>query len=229
MIYKKDPAVIREMFAQIVPRYDFLNHLLSFNMDRRWRSYAGYRILEETPHRILDLCTGTGDLAFWCRRKAVNGTRIVGVDFCIPMLQQARRKGKGVSFLAGDALALPFRNGAFDVVTASFGVRNFSSLEGGFREIGRVLKRGGKLIVTEFTGDTHPYLGWAHRCYIGRVLPGIGRLFTGGDAYRYLADSISTFDTRARLVELMEQTGFRPVERRPQTMGVVTHFIGTKR
>jgi len=213
------------MFSRIAPRYDALNHLLSFNADRRWRARAAGRV-NGSHRRVLDLATGTGDLAAALARP---GRTVVGADFCLDMLAGARRKDPGVRLSAGDALALPFPEATFDAVTIAFGVRNFADLPAGLAEIKRVLRRGGLLVVLEFSQPSGA-AGAAYRVYSDRVLPWIGGLLSGSpEAYRYLNRSARAWPDRAALADVLRQAGFEDVAATPMTFGVVALHTGTKR
>ena len=226
----KSGAAISSMFSRIAHRYDFLNHLLSGNADRRWRRIAA-SALNGRHRRVLDLATGTGDLAL----AIGDGREVVGADFCLDMLALARRKVGGrpdarrISFSGADALARPFSDGAFDAVTVAFGVRNFADLSRGLGEIRRVLKTGGKLLILEFSQPSG--VGGAfYRLYSGRVLPRIGGLLSGSRrAYSYLNRSARTWPAKEEFSRVLEGCGFAHVRARPLTMGVVALHEAVKR
>jgi demethylmenaquinone methyltransferase / 2-methoxy-6-polyprenyl-1,4-benzoquinol methylase len=217
-------ARVQQMFTRITPRYDFLNHFLSLSMDRVWRRRAAQRferILRRPDARILDLCCGTGDLAFALdrlRQKVLcyaAGTRspIIGGDFVEPMLGRAREKashgGRSVSFAAADALSLPFPDASFDLVTSAFGFRNLANYEHGLREIARVLKPGGEVGILEFSEPEGGAMAGLFRFYFRRVLPLLGGAISGSsEAYAYLPGSVARFPSPAALASLMEQCGF---------------------
>ncbi|MCH1927200.1 ubiquinone/menaquinone biosynthesis methyltransferase, partial [Shewanella sp. C31] len=176
---------------------DLLNRLLSFGADLRWRREAVRLALEKAPRRILDLATGTGDLALLLKAKAPEA-EVVGADFAPPMLEIARKKagerGLEVRFLEADALALPFPEGAFDAVTIAFGFRNFADYEKALRELYRVIAPGGRLVLLEFPPPPQGAFGLVYRVYFGRVLPFLGGLISGNfGAYRYLPESVAAF------------------------------------
>jgi demethylmenaquinone methyltransferase/2-methoxy-6-polyprenyl-1,4-benzoquinol methylase len=214
------------MFSRIAPDYDFLNHLLSFSRDRTWRRRAAQRfdpILRRADARILDLCCGTGDLAFALARlrsKAIRdrGARrfpIIGSDFSQPMVERAQEKtggGGGTVFVAGDALSLPFMDASFDLITIAFGFRNLVDYQEGLREMARVLKQGGEVGILEFS---EPARGWAagfFRFYFSRILPRIGGAISGSrEAYSYLPNSVARFPSPSELTALMKKTGFDEV------------------
>jgi demethylmenaquinone methyltransferase/2-methoxy-6-polyprenyl-1,4-benzoquinol methylase len=220
----KSPAAVASMFSRIAPRYDALNHLLSFNRDRRWRGRAA-RLVDAGRRRVLDLATGTGDLA---AALASPGRTVVGADFCVDMLARARRKEAGRHLSAGDALALPFPDAAFDAVTIAFGVRNFADLGKGLAEMKRVLRPGGLLLILEFSQPTGA-AGAAYRVYADRILPRVGGFFSGSpEAYRYLHRSTLAWPGREALSGILRGAGFDDVVGRPLTFGVVALHTGRK-
>lgn len=214
-------ARVREMFTDIAPRYDFLNRLLSLSIDRVWRRRTARRfaaILRRPDARILDVCCGTGDLAFALSRLRPRGPDvrpIVGSDFVEPMLTRAREKsraaGSSLAFAAADALRLPFADASFDLITTAFGFRNLANYEEGLREFARVLRSGGELGILEFTEPSGP-MASLFRFYFQHILPRIGGAISGNaEAYHYLPGSVSKFPAPAELAALMERTGFADV------------------
>jgi demethylmenaquinone methyltransferase/2-methoxy-6-polyprenyl-1,4-benzoquinol methylase len=219
-------ARVRDMFSRIAPRYDFLNHLLSFSFDHAWRRRTArrfQRVLRRTDARVLDLCCGTGDLTLALNRVRVHAMRdaeahrvpIIGCDFAQPMLERARKKARHQSqaavFLGADALHLPFPDASFDLVTCAFGFRNLTNYEEGLCEIARVLKRGGRVGILEFS-QPRGAMGGLFRFYFRRILPLVGTAISGnGSAYFYLPSSVAKFPTPAELAELMEKAGFGEV------------------
>ena len=204
------------MFARIAPRYDFLNHLLSFSLDRVWRRRAAKRfthVLRQPGARILDLCCGTGDLAFALRRaESTSSPFIIGADFVEPMLTRARLKSSdnrhSPVFIAADALSLPFSNSSFDLVTSAFGFRNLADYEQGLREIARVLKPGGWLGILEFSEPGTGALAALFRFYFRQILPRVGGAISGSAAaYSYLPASVGKFPSAKELAALMEDCG----------------------
>jgi demethylmenaquinone methyltransferase / 2-methoxy-6-polyprenyl-1,4-benzoquinol methylase len=224
-------AHVRDMFGQIAPRYDFLNHLLSFSLDRVWRRRTAKRfaqILGRPETRAIDICCGTGDMAFALareRRRALRplapaefarATLVVGSDFVEPMLERARDKARAGGmrsvFAAADALRLPFADASADLVTTAFGFRNLANYEEGLREIARVLRRGGEVGILEFTEPGTGPLAGLFRLYFRRILPLVGGAISGDrEAYRYLPGSVAKFPSPADLSALMGRCGFRDV------------------
>jgi demethylmenaquinone methyltransferase/2-methoxy-6-polyprenyl-1,4-benzoquinol methylase len=227
---------VREMFTRIAPRYDLLNHLLSGQMDRVWRARTAKElapILEREDAVILDLCCGTGDLAFALQRKGK--ARVLGADFSHTMLLRAREKASSaigaavVSFLEADALRLPFADGSFDLVTAAFGFRNLANYDDGLREILRVLKPGGMLGVLEFAEPAPGVLGDVYRFYTRTMLPKIGGWISGdAAAYAYLPKSVVRFFRPEEFATVMRGVGFREVRYRLMTLGSVALHLGVK-
>ena len=223
---------VREMFTRIAPRYDLLNHLLSGQMDKRWRARTARElqpILGRADAVVLDLCCGTGDLALALARGAK--ARIIGADFSHTMLVRAREKSAGgVTFFEADALRLPFADGSFDLVTTAFGFRNLANYEEGLREIWRVLKPGGTLAILEFTEPAPGVMGDLYRFYCWKVLPVIGGLISGdAKAYRYLPKSVERFFRPEEFVEKMRGMGYGEVRYVLMMMGTVAVHIGRKR
>jgi demethylmenaquinone methyltransferase/2-methoxy-6-polyprenyl-1,4-benzoquinol methylase len=221
------------MFGRIAGRYDFLNHLLSGNVDRSWRRLVTRTLrpsLVESA-RVLDVACGTGDLSLML---ASAGARsVVGLDFCRPMLEIARRKASEgllpIQFIEGDALRLPFADESFDVATIAFGLRNLSSVEEGLRELRRVLRPGGLLTVLEFSSPVVPGFRALFRFYFARVLPRLGGLVSGSrGAYEYLHDSVLNFPDQKRLAALMREADFEEVEYRNLTGGIAALHTGTR-
>jgi demethylmenaquinone methyltransferase / 2-methoxy-6-polyprenyl-1,4-benzoquinol methylase len=222
---------VRRMFTAIAPRYDFLNHLLSLNFDRRWRRQAVCDLgWESCPDgRFLDLCAGTLDLAATLAHQPGFRGRIVGADFVPAMLAQGRGKAKGVTPVAADALELPFRTGAFDGAMVGFGVRNLADLDAGLAEAARVLKPGARFVILEFTTPPRQPLRGLYLLYFKYLLPWIGRRVSRHDtAYSYLPASVLEFPDPRDLIRRMEAQGFTEVRYRPLLGGICGLHVGRR-
>jgi demethylmenaquinone methyltransferase/2-methoxy-6-polyprenyl-1,4-benzoquinol methylase len=227
---------IRRMFGGIAPWYDFLNHLLSLNVDKRWRARTTRLAPPAADGPILDVCTGTGDLALAYDRAAGGRLPVIGADFCRPMLDIADRKAARagvadrVTFTEADAQALPFPADHFQLVTCAFGLRNVADTDRGLREMVRVARPGGRVAILEFSKPTHPLLGRLYLWYFRRVLPGIGQLLSRSpdSAYRYLPASVLQFPDGEALAERMRAAGLANVRYHPFTFGIATLYVGEK-
>ena len=229
---------IRRMFGQIAPWYDFLNHLLSLNVDRAWRRKAVRLVPPGPPERgpILDLCTGTGDLALEYDRAANGTASIVGADFCPAMLSRAVAKAaRGgaagrVTFVEADAQALPFADGTFQLVSNAFGLRNVADTDRGLAEMVRVVRTGGRVAVLEFSRPRHRLLGRLYRWYFRYLLPLVGQLLSRSreGAYKYLPESVLRFPDNDDLAALMRKQGLTEVRYYPFTLGIATLYVGVK-
>jgi len=221
---------VRAMFGRVAPRYDLLNHLLSFNVDRYWRARTVKLlkpVLARRSARVLDLCCGTGDLLLALQRAA--GRPLTGADFAHPMLLRARAKAPESPLIEADALSLPLADSSLDLITAAFGFRNLASYERGLAEMLRVLKPGGTAAILEFSEPSRRLYAGLYRFYSGRVLPLIGGLISGDpSAYRYLPDSVSKFPGPDKLAAAMRACGFVSVEYRRMTGGIVALHIGQR-
>jgi demethylmenaquinone methyltransferase / 2-methoxy-6-polyprenyl-1,4-benzoquinol methylase len=233
---------VREMFTSIAPRYDLLNHVLSFNVDRLWwRRTAGYfaPILAQPDSRILDLCCGTGDMTFALRKQAGKGTpQLLGADFSHAMLQCARSKSQDqVSpnrkvvtphWIEADALCLPFSDQYFSLVTSAFGFRNLVDYDAGLHEIARVLRPGGECGILDFSEPTG-VIGHLYRLYFKQVLPHVGTLLSGvRGPYAYLPSSVERFPEPPEMLGRMRSAGFREVSWTPYTFGIAGLYRGKK-
>ena len=222
----RDPDAVRAMFGRIARRYDLANHVLSGGADFLWRRRAAKIIEGWQPRRVLDLATGSGDLALAIQRRLPEAT-IVAADFSPEMLEVARRKGVRETVLA-DALQLPFETESFDCVTAAFGLRNMADWSAALREMSRVLRSGGHLLILDFslpTGALRP----AYRFYLHRCLPILASLVTGQKAaYDYLGGSIEKFPCGGEMVELIEKNGFATASAEPLTGGIATIYTAEK-
>lgn len=221
---------IATMFDRIAPRYDTLNHLLSFNIDKVWRKNVAKRVAESHPQTILDLATGTADLAIVLAKHNPK-SQLIGLDIAEQMLEIGREKVKKhgleaqIELVAGDAADIPFPDGHFDAVTVAFGVRNFNELDKGLKEICRVIKPGGTLYILEFSMPTRFPMKQAYRLYLNKILPAIGKhVSKDPEAYRYLSDSVQRFPQPTLFNRKLASAGFEAVSHKGMTMGVVTLY-----
>ena len=232
---KREPR-IQQMFGEIAPRYDRMNHLLSLNVDRYWR-WRTVRILnpgDELP--ILDVCTGTGDMALAFCRRVRGRVPVIGTDFCPEMLEVGEQKrlqagiGSQLTFLQADTQQLPFAANHFQLVTAAFGLRNVADTQAGLREMVRVCAPGGRVGILEFSVPRRQPMRGLYGLYFRYVLPRIGQLLAANshDAYRYLPESVREFATGEALIQLLLQAGLNQVEGRALTGGIATLYVGTK-
>jgi demethylmenaquinone methyltransferase/2-methoxy-6-polyprenyl-1,4-benzoquinol methylase len=225
---------VRGMFGRIAGHYDLLNHLLSFNLDRRWRARAVERVagaMERPGSRVLDLCCGTGDVLLALERR--RGAAVFGSDFCHPMLVEAARKVAAKRYRSplfeADALALPLADKSLDVITVAFGFRNLANYRSGIEEMLRVLKPGGVAAILEFSQPTNPFFGAVYQFFSTRVLPSVGGMVSGAtDAYSYLPESIRKFPGAEELAAQMRGAGFSSVEFERMTGGAVALHLGWK-
>jgi demethylmenaquinone methyltransferase / 2-methoxy-6-polyprenyl-1,4-benzoquinol methylase len=211
------------MFDRIAPVYDFMNHAMTMGLDRRWRRLAALAVVQPGD-RVLDSCCGTGDLAIAAARA---GGRVTGLDFSEAMLERARRKAPELEWLHGDALALPFEDASFDVVTVGFGIRNVADLEAGLRELARVLEPGGRLAVLEITrprGLLRPFF----RIWFDVLIPAAGKVLPGGAAYTYLPASVRRFPGPEDLAGVLREAGFAAVSYRLLAGGIVALHVGER-
>ncbi len=236
MTVDKSSARVRRMFGEIARRYDLLNHLLSLGIDRSWRRRTVRLVPASGEAPILDVCTGTGDLAlaYW---QAIGKTaRIVGVDFCPEMLAIARHKCRRVdpagqmALLEADARRLPFARDTFQIVCVAFGLRNVSDTDEGLREMARVCRPGGKVAVLEFSMPTRWPLKSLYGWYFRGVLPRVGQALARNrqEAYNYLPQSVGQFPQTEALAERMRAAGLGNVRFHPFTFGVATLYVGEK-
>ncbi|MEO8098826.1 MAG: bifunctional demethylmenaquinone methyltransferase/2-methoxy-6-polyprenyl-1,4-benzoquinol methylase UbiE [Acidobacteriota bacterium] len=225
---------VQGMFGRIAGRYDLLNHLLSFNLDKRWRARTVDRvadILARPDARVLDLCCGTGDVLLALEKRA--GKPVLGSDFCHPMLVEANHKIAAGHYrtplFEADALALPLADGTLDLITVAFGFRNLANYERGMQEMLRVLKPGGVAAVLEFSKPTNAMFASLYGFFSTKVLPWIGGMISGSqDAYSYLPESIGKFPGAEGLAEQMRQAGFSHVEFERMTGGAVALHLARK-
>lgn len=230
----KTPDRIAEMFDAIAPRYDLLNHLLSAGIDRRWRSHAIASLRLTGAETLLDVCTGTADVALEARRRH-RKVRVVGLDFAGAMLRLGLIKVKAaaqqnhITLIRGDAMRLPVADNSVDAITVAFGIRNVEYPTTACREMMRVLHAGGRLAILEFSVPRMWCLGSLYLWYFKRVLPLLGRAISGHTAaYSYLPASVGTFPPPAEFVALLQDAGFREVRAVPLTLGIVYLYEATK-
>ena len=227
---------IKKLFSAVARHYDFLNSLLSLRRDRSWRRETVKASHVEPTSKVLDVCTGTGELALAYADKIATAGFVIASDFCFEMLvigdQKVRRKHHGVdaSFLAADTLILPFLDNTFDVVSVGFGIRNVSDLEMGIREMARVAAPGGRVVILEFTQPVNPLFRGLYYFYFTKILPFIGNRISGSedDAYGYLPRSVMKFPNCDDLKSVMEQCGLTDVRFYRKTFGIVAIHVGKK-
>jgi demethylmenaquinone methyltransferase/2-methoxy-6-polyprenyl-1,4-benzoquinol methylase len=231
----KEPERIATMFDAIAGRYDLLNHLLSAGIDRGWRRQAIRALRLTGTERVVDVCTGTADLAIAARTATPGAARVVGVDFAGAMLQVGREKlrrarlSPAIALVRGDATRLPIADGSADALTVAFGIRNVEGTVAACREIHRVLRPGGRFAVLEFAVPRLPVVRSAYLWYFNRVLPRIGRLVSRHDAaYAYLPESVGAFASPEEFVTLLQQAGFADVTAVPLTLGIVCLYTGKR-
>jgi demethylmenaquinone methyltransferase / 2-methoxy-6-polyprenyl-1,4-benzoquinol methylase len=237
MSFDKSASRVRQMFGEIAGRYDLLNHLLSLGIDRRWRRQT-VRLAPpaEGGAPILDVCTGTGDLALCYARAGGPQTRIVGADFCRPMLAVAQQKcrrsrgGDRIALVEADAVRLPFGNDSFQIVCVAFGLRNVSDTDAALREMVRVCRPGGCVAVLEFSTPRAGPWGRLYAWYFHRLLPKIGQALARNaqGAYNYLPVSVGRFPQAESLIERMREAGMREAHFYRFTLGVATLYVGRK-
>jgi demethylmenaquinone methyltransferase/2-methoxy-6-polyprenyl-1,4-benzoquinol methylase len=225
---------VRAMFGRVALRYDLANHLLSFQIDRYWRAHTVCRtreILLRPEARVVDICCGTGDLVLALAKAATLGRRVLGSDFCHPMLvaanaKIARRRAPAVLF-ESDALTLPLRDASLDLLTVAFGFRNLANYEAGLVEMRRVLAPGGMAAILEFSQPPNAVFGALYNFYARRILPWIGGLISGSrDAYTYLPESVRKFPSAPELDAMMRRAGFAEVSFEYLSGGIVALHIG---
>jgi len=219
------------MFDRVAGRYDLLNSLMSAGLHHRWRERAADIAAPSPGASILDVCCGTGDLTFELAGRVSSGGNVVGCDFSEPMLDLAREKGKrqgvdGVRFEWADALSLPYDNDRFDVAAVGFGLRNFADWDQGIREMARVVKPGGTVLILEFTKPTRPPFSTFYSLWFDRLAPVLGKLSDNPEAYAYLTESLKTFPGPRGLAERMHGAGLGGIRYRVLAGGIVTIHTG---
>ncbi len=227
-------AQVAEMFNNIAGRYDFLNHFLSMGIDKGWRKKAIAEVAQIKPQAILDVATGTGDMAI-AAAKTIKPKKITGVDISEGMLEVGRKKiaelnlQQTISLNTGDSEAMPFATGEFDAVMCAYGVRNFEHLEAGLSEMCRVLRAGGKVVILEFSHPTRPGIKQLYQFYFRYILPTLGKLVSKhSKAYTYLPESVMAFPEGNRFCEILQQCGFKNAKARALTFGVTTLYTAEK-
>lgn len=231
----KSNSRVRDMFGQIAPRYDLLNHLLSLNIDRSWRRKTVDRLRISGTAPVLDVCTGTGDLAIAIRQRFGTKVPVFGSDFCHQMLsigieKSSRGIDSEVHYVEADSQNLPFPSDMFQCVTVAFGLRNVADTDRGLQEMLRVCQPGGQVAVLEFSRPSAFGLKQLYNFYFKNVLPRVGQWMSRNDksAYEYLPASVSQFPSGQDLVDRMQANGIQQVRMHPMTFGVVTLYEGTK-
>ena len=225
---------VRTIFSEIAPRYDLLNHVLSLNIDRRWRREAVNRLqvpVQEPGVQVLDACAGTFDLALELADRPGFSGRVVASDFARPMLVEGREKldGRAVHPVCGDTLRLPFPDASFHRAMVAFGVRNLADVEAGFREFSRVLRPGGRLVILEFTTPPNRLMRSLYLFYFHRVLPLVGRIVSGHPwAYTYLPESVKEFPGPDSLAALLRANGFESAEWSYLSAGIAALHVAEK-
>lgn len=225
---------IQQMFGAIAPRYDFLNRLLSFGVDRRWRKKAVRLLKYREGSRVLDVATGTGDVALEIARTTPPSVRITGADFCREMVAlgldkaaQSPYAGR-IDFKVAPCEDLPFANNTFDSITIAFGIRNVVDRKLGLAEMWRVLRPGGRMIILEFSTPRSPLFRQIYTFYFRRLLPVVGGLLSRYNAYKYLPDSVLEFPSQEEFSCMMSAAGFRNIHLHELTFGVATIYVGEK-
>ncbi|MGH8048502.1 MAG: ubiquinone/menaquinone biosynthesis methyltransferase [Chthoniobacterales bacterium] len=225
---QQDPQFIRRTFATIARRYDLANHALSLGVDFLWRARAARIVKNWAPRRVLDLATGSGDLAIALGR-ACPDAEITGADFCQPMMLEAQKKGFR-RLVNADGTQLPFRDAVFDTVTVAFGLRNMASWPQAIGEVARVLRPGGHVLVLDFSLPSLAPLRAGYRFYLHRMLPSVAALVTGDrGSYEYLGESIERFPSGVAMTALIEANGFELAQAEPLTGGIVSIYTATRR
>lgn len=225
---------VREMFDNIAPAYDVMNRLMTFGIDRNWRKSCVREAAETSPKKVLDIATGTGDLAVALAR-SIAGSHVTGVDLSPGMIEVGIKKvsEKGlqerIDLQVADALALPFADNTFDVITIAFGIRNFEHLDRGYREMLRVLRPGGKLVVLELTQPRHALVKPFYKFHTRAIIPFVGRIASGDSrAYTYLPESIAAVPARDEMTALMTDAGFSSARWKDLFPGVATLYTSIK-
>lgn len=225
---------IEKLFDKIAPDYDKLNHILSLNIDKGWRSKAVREIIDKnTPLNILDVACGTGDFTIEIAKKAAAGSKMTGIDLSEGMMSIGREKlaaaGIEATLEQGDCEALKYAEGTFDRISVGFGVRNFENLPTGLKEMHRVLKPGGKLVILELSVPSNAFIRWCYKLYFLKILPVIGGLISGErGAYEYLPASVLHFPAPDKFQAMLREAGFADVKHKALTLGICRMYICKK-
>ena len=225
---------IKNLFDNIAPNYDKLNHILSLNIDKGWRKKAVREIIDgDKPLSILDVACGTGDFTIEICNNAKEGSRIIGIDLSEGMMKVGREKIKAIGKCAtleyGDCEALAYSDNTFDRISVGFGVRNFEHLDIGLKEMYRVLKPGGKLVILELSVPSNPIIRWCYKLYFLNILPAIGGMISGDrGAYEYLPASVLHFPSPDKFMSMMDKAGFNKVMHKALTLGICRMYIAIK-
>ena len=233
---KNTPQSIQAMFDDIAKRYDRANAILSFNMHKMWNRKLVDAVMQQNT-TLLDLCAGTGDIAFTYMKRSQTPVKMILLDFSLEMLQCARRKARhygfsqdAIKYLQADAQEIPLEDSSVGSVSIAYGIRNVQDPERCIRDVHRVLEPGGRFGILELTEPSHPLLRMGHQIYLRTFLPTIGRWFCSNrEAYQYLSSSIKAFYPPVKLVEIMEDCGFEGVSSQPLTGGIATLITATKK
>ena len=225
---------IRSLFDNIAPDYDKLNHILSLNIDKGWRKRAVCEIADvQQKLSVLDVACGTGDFTIEIAKKVTEGSKIVGIDLSEGMMKVGREKiadaGVDATLEYGDCEALAYQDNSFDRISVGFGVRNFEHLDLGLKEMCRVLKPGGKLVILELSVPSNPIIRWCYKLYFLNILPMIGGMVSGNrSAYEYLPASVLNFPAPDKFIPMMYEAGFSQVRHHSLTLGVCRMYVGIK-
>lgn len=235
-LLQKEAKNIKNMFSSIARFYDFLNRFLSFRFDQRWRRFAVKVSNVSADAQVLDVCSGTGDLAIAYSKVLNGGGKVIGSDFCHEMLKRGDSKikdlnlKKKIHFAEADTLSLPFQDNQFQIAAVAFGIRNVANLERGVMEMSRVVAKGGKIVILEFSRPINPVFRQIYYFYFKNILPAIGNLISnsGDSAYTYLPNSVLSFPDRYSLKSKLEKCGLKNITIYSMTFGIVTIHVGIK-
>lgn len=225
---------IRRLFDNIAPDYDRLNHILSLNIDKRWRKKAVRQVAdEERPMKVLDVACGTADFTIEIARKVAPGSGVIGVDISEGMMAVGKEKiskaGVAAELSVADCEALPYNENSFDRISVGFGVRNFEHLDIGLKEMFRVLKPEGKLVILELSVPSNAFIRGCYKLYFLKILPAVGGLISGDrGAYEYLPASVLRFPAPDKFIQMMKSAGFDTVEHTAFTFGICRMYVGKK-